>query len=42
MAEMRAELNRIGILPAVSRAGYFMKPPKDQWDILQKFKRICM
>ena len=38
-AEMRAELNRAGVLPAVSRAGYFTKPPADQWEILRTFNQ---
>ncbi len=39
LAEMRAELNRVGVLPAVSRAGYFTKPPADQWEILRTFHK---
>ena len=37
-AEMRGDLHRAGVLPAVSRAGYFTKPPQDQWEILREFK----
>ncbi|MQX37807.1 aspartate/glutamate racemase family protein [Roseospira navarrensis] len=38
LAEMRARMNRAGVLPAVSRAGYFTKPPRDQWSILRRFQ----
>jgi Asp/Glu/hydantoin racemase len=38
LAEMRARLNAAGVLPAVSRVGYFMKPPADQMKILKDFK----
>jgi hypothetical protein len=37
LAEMRAELNRMGAIPAVSRAGYFMHPPKTDFQTLRKF-----
>lgn len=37
LAEMRARLNITGVLPAVSRVGYFMKPPADQMKILKDF-----
>ncbi len=37
LAEMRAELNKLGALPAVSRAGYFMKPPRGDWQTLRRF-----
>ncbi len=36
LAEMRAELYRLGALPAVSRAGYFTKPPREDWEKLRK------
>jgi Asp/Glu/hydantoin racemase len=39
LAEMRAELNLLGALPAVSRAGYFMHPPEEDWAKLRKFQR---
>jgi allantoin racemase len=39
LAEMRGDLYRAGVLPAVSRAGYFTKPPRDQWEILRKFQK---
>ena len=39
LAEMRGDLNRAGVLPAVSRAGYFAKPPGDQWEILRSFQK---
>ena len=39
LAEMRGDLYRAGVLPAVSRAGYFTKPPRDQWEILRKFHK---
>lgn len=38
LAEMRATLNRKGVLGPVSRAGYFMKPPADQFRILREFR----
>lgn len=38
LAEMRARLHRAGVLPAVSRVGYFTKPPADQLEILNDFK----
>ena len=37
LAEMRAELYRSGAIPAVSRAGYFTKPPKADFQILRNF-----
>lgn len=37
LAEMRGELNKLGALPAVSRAGYFTKPPKQDWQTLRRF-----
>lgn len=39
LAEMRADLHRAGVVPAVSRVGYFTKPPQDQWEILRRFQR---
>lgn len=36
LAEMRAELFRMGALAAVSRAGYFTKPPHEDWVTLRK------
>ncbi len=39
LAEMRAELNTLGALPAASRVGYFMKPPQDDWAKLRDFQR---
>jgi allantoin racemase len=38
LAEMRGDLNRAGVLPAVSRAGYFTKPPRKHWETLRKFQ----
>ena len=38
LAEMRARMNATGVLPAVSRVGYFTKPPSDQMKILTEFK----
>jgi Asp/Glu/hydantoin racemase len=38
LAEMRAELFRMGAMPAVSRAGYFMRPPKADWQALREFQ----
>lgn len=37
LAEMRAELNRLGALPAVSRVGYFTRPPREDWLRLRRF-----
>lgn len=37
LAEMRAELNRQGAMPAVSRAGYFMHPPSKDFQTLRNF-----
>jgi Asp/Glu/hydantoin racemase len=37
LAEMRGELNRLGVLPAVSRVGYFMHPPRTDWEMLRRF-----
>jgi Asp/Glu/hydantoin racemase len=39
LAEMRARLNRAGVLPAVSRVGYFTRPPADQLRILRDFDK---
>jgi allantoin racemase len=39
MAEMRGDLNRAGVLPAVSRVGYFTKPPRAHWDTLRGFQK---
>ena len=36
-AEMRAELNCAGVLPAVSRSGYFTNAPAVPWEILRTF-----
>ena len=38
LAEMRAELFRMGAMPAVSRAGYFTKPPRPDWQTLREFQ----
>ena len=37
LAEMRAELFRKGAMPAVSRAGYFTKPPRTDFQTLREF-----
>ena len=37
LAEMRAELNAKGAMPAVSRAGYFTKPPRKDFQTLRAF-----
>jgi allantoin racemase len=37
LAEMRAELYRKGAMPAVSRAGYFVKPPRADFQTLRAF-----
>ncbi len=37
LAEMRAELARAGVIPAVSRRGYFTKPPRADWEKLRAF-----
>jgi hypothetical protein len=34
---MRAELFRKGAMPAVSRAGYFTKPPRTDFQTLREF-----
>ena len=39
LAEMRAELNTKGMLPAVSRVGYFTRPPREDWEMLRKFQK---
>jgi allantoin racemase len=39
LAEMRAELNTLGVLAAVSRVGYFMKPPRQDWETLREFQQ---
>ena len=36
LAEMRAELFRMGALASVSRAGYFTRPPNEDWIKLRK------
>jgi Asp/Glu/hydantoin racemase len=38
-SEMRAELNCAGVLPAVSRSGYFTNPPAVPWEILRTFNQ---
>ena len=37
LAEMRADLDSSGAMPAVSRAGYFTKPPKADFQTLRAF-----
>lgn len=39
LAEMRARLNLCGVLGPVSRAGYFMRPPQDQFQLLRDFRK---
>jgi allantoin racemase len=38
LAEMRAELNMLGEVPAVSRAGYFVQPPRADYQKLRRFQ----
>jgi allantoin racemase len=38
LAELRAELNRMGVLGPASRAGYFMRPPRGDWETLRRFQ----
>lgn len=39
LAEMRAELFRLGAMPSVSRAGYFTKPPQEDWTTLRRSQK---
>jgi allantoin racemase len=39
LAEMRAELFRLGAMPSVSRAGYFTKPPGEDWKTLRRSQK---
>ena len=39
LAELRARLNMTGVLGAVSRVGYFTKPPADQLKLLREFNK---
>jgi hypothetical protein len=39
LAEMRAELFRMGAMPSVSRAGYFTRPPQEDYKTLRRSQK---